>query len=150
VRSCVVYDSVQGNTETIARAVGEALPGEVQVVHVGQADPEDLAGVDLLILGSPTHGAMPTEAVQGLMARIGSPVREAARAATFDTRYTWTFLRRWGFAADKMVDPLRKKGWPVAAPPEGFIVKGLRTVTLKRGEAERAAVWARGLVGGAT
>jgi hypothetical protein len=70
--------------------------------------------------------------------------------ATFDTRFSWKFLRRWGFAADKMVDPLRGKGWALAAAPEGFIVKGLRTVSLKRGETDRAATWARGLVGDTT
>lgn len=147
MKTLVVYDSVYGNTEIIARAIGDAIPGEVQVLRVGQVNLGDLETVDLLIIGSPTHGAMPTEAVQGLVERIGSPTREDAQAATFDTRLTWKFLERWGgFAAPKMADSLKEKGWTIVAEPEGFFVKGLKKGPLKRGEADRAGLWATGLV----
>jgi flavodoxin I len=151
MKTLVVYDSVYGNTkaiaQAIARAIGDAIPGEVPVVRVGQVNPGDLETVDLLIIGSPTHGALPTEAAQGLIERIGSPAREGAKAATFDTRLTWGFLERWGgFAAPKMADALVEKGWALAGEPEGFFVKGLRKGPLKQGEAERATAWAKGLV----
>jgi flavodoxin len=147
MKTLVVYDSVYGNTEIIARAIGDAIPGEVQVLRVGQVNAGDLPNVDLLIIGSPTHGALPTEAVQGLIEKIGSPAREGAKVATFDTRLTWKFLERWGgFAAPKMADTLKEKGWTLAGAPEGFFVKGLRKGPLKRGEADRAAAWAKGLV----
>ncbi len=143
MKTMVVYDSVYGNTEIIARAIGDAIPGEVQVLRVGQVSAGDLESVELLIIGSPTHGAMPTEAVQGLIEKIGSPLHEGARVATFDTRLTWGFLERWGgFAAAKMADTLREKGWTIAGAAEGFFVKGLKKGPLKRGEAERAAAWA--------
>ena len=149
MKTLVVYDSVYGNTEIIARAVGDAIPGEVRVARVGQVNAGDLGAADLLIIGSPTHGALPTEAVQGLIEKIGSPAREGARAATFDTRLTWGFLERWGgFAAPKMADMLEEKGWTLAGEPGGFFVKGLKKGPLKRGEAERAAAWAKGLVEG--
>ena len=151
MKTLVVYDSVYGNTEIIARAIGAAIPGEVQVLRVGRVNAGDWETVDLLIIGSPTHGAMPTEAVQGLIERIGSPAREGARAATFDTRLTWGFLERWGgFAAPKMADTLREKRWTLAAAPGGFFVKGLKKGPLKRGEADRAVAWAKGLVAGQT
>ena len=147
MKTLVVYDSVYGNTEIIARAIGDAIPGEVQVLRVGQADVGDLENVDLLILGAPTHGAMPSEAMQGLVEKIGPPAREGARAATFDTRLTWKFLERWeGFAAPKMADTLVEKGWRLAGEPGGFFVRGLKKGPLKHGEAERAAAWAKGLV----
>ena len=148
MKTLVVYDSVYGNTEIVARAIGNAIPGEVQVLRVGQVNAADLGTVDLLIVGSPTHGALPTEAIQGLMERLGPPAREGAKAATFDTRLTWWFLERWGgFAAPKMADTLKEKGWTPVAEPGGFFVKGLKKGPLKRGEADRAAAWARGLVG---
>jgi flavodoxin I len=147
MKTLVVYDSVYGNTEIVARAIGDAIPGEVQVLRVGQVNAGDWETVDLLIIGSPTHGAMPTEAVQGLIERIGSPAREGAKAATFDTRLTWGFLERWGgFAAPKMADALKEKGWTLAGEPGGFFVRGLRKGPLKRGEADRAAAWAKRLV----
>lgn len=151
MKTLVVYDSLYGNTETIARAIGDAIPGEVQVQRVGQASAADWDVVDLLIIGSPTHGAMPTEAVQGLIERIGPPAREGAKAATFDTRLTWPFLERWGgFAATKMAAALEEKGWTVIGEPGGFFVRGLKKGPLKRGEAERAAAWAKGLVANQT
>jgi flavodoxin I len=149
MKTLVVYDSVYGNTEIIARAIGDAIPGEVEVLRVGQVKAGDWETADLLIIGSPTHGSLPTEAAQGLVAKIGSPARESAKAATFDTRLTWKFLERWGgFAAPKMADTLKEKGWTLAGAPGGFFVKGLKKGPLKRGEADRAAAWARGLVEG--
>jgi flavodoxin I len=146
VKTLVIYDSVYGNTEIIARAIGNSIPGEVQVLRVGQVKAGDLETVDLLILGSPTHGSLPTEAAQGLVEKIASPARDGAKAAAFDTRLTWGFLRRWGFAAPKLADTLKDKGWALAAAPEGFFVRGLKKGPLKRGESDRAAAWARGLV----
>ena len=147
MKTLVVYDSVYGNTEIVARAIGDAIPGEVQVQRVGQVKAGDWETVDLLIIGSPTHGALPTEAVQGLLAKIGPPAREGARVATFDTRLSWGFLERWGgFAAPKMADTLKEKGWTLAGEPEGFFVKGLKKGPLKRGEAKRATAWAKEIV----
>ncbi|MBN1659361.1 MAG: flavodoxin family protein [Anaerolineae bacterium] len=147
MKTLVVYDSVYGNTEIIAQAIGSALPGEVQVVRVGQVSAADCMAVDLLVVGSPTHGALPTEAAQALIEKIGPPAREGTCAATFDTRLTWGFLERWGgFAAEKMAAKLEEKGWTMAGTPGGFFVKGLKKGPLKRGEADRAAAWARTLL----
>jgi flavodoxin len=151
MRTLVVYDSLYGNTKTIAQTIGEAIPGEVEVLHVGQVNAGDLETVDLLIIGTPTHGALPTETVEGLLERLGPPVREGARADTFDTRLTWRFLERWGgFAAPKMADTLKGEGWTLVSAPGGFYVRGLRKGPLKRGEVDRAAAWAKGLVEGPT
>jgi len=106
----------------------------------------DIEAVDLLFLGCPTHGSMPSEAAQGLLEKVGPPARKDAKAATFDTRLTWGFLQRWGFAAPRMADTLKEKGWTLAGTPGGFFVKGLRKGPLKKGEADRAAAWAREIV----
>jgi flavodoxin len=150
MRTLVVYDSVYGNTQAIARAIAAAIPGEVQVWRVGEVILGDVQGVDLFIVGSPTHGALPTEAVQALLDKVGAPAQEGARAATFDTRLTWGFLERWGgFAAPKIAAALKDKGWTLVGEPGGFFVKGLKKGPLKRGEESRADAWARGLVGNA-
>lgn len=145
MKTLVVYDSLYGNTETIARTIAQALPGDVPVVRAGQADPAELETADLLIIGAPTHGSLPSETAQGLIQRIGSPARDGARLATFDTRLSWGFLKRYGFAASKMADPLVEKGWTLAVAPEGFFVRGLKKGPLKRGELERASAWAKRL-----
>lgn len=145
MQTLLVYDSVYGNTEIVARAIGDVLPGEVRLLRVEQVKADDLA-VDLLIIGSPTHGALPTEAAQALVEKIGSPSCQGAQAATFDTRLTWGFLRRYGFAADRLADTLKKRGWTLVGTPGGFYVRGLKKGPLKKGEVERAGAWARALV----
>ena len=148
MKTLVAYDSVYGNTETVAKTIAAALPGEVVVQRVGQVQAADLETIDLLVIGSPTHGAMPTEAAQALVDRIGPPPHEGIVVATFDTRLTWPFLERWGgFAAPKMADALKGKGWTVAGEPGGFFVRGLKKGPLKKGEGERASAWAKSLVG---
>lgn len=147
MKTVIAYDSVYGNTEIVARAIGraieQAVPGEVEVRRLGQVPIAELETADLLIVGSPTHGAMPTEAVQDLLKQLGAPARAGARAATFDTRLTWKFLERWGgFAAPKMAETLKEKGWVLVGTPGGFFVRGLKKGPLKKGEAERAAAWA--------
>jgi flavodoxin len=148
MKTLVVYDSVHGNTERVAHAIGDALPGEVRVMQVEQVDPADWEAADLLVIGSPTHGSLPTAAIQQLIERIGFPSHADARAATFDTRLTWFFLEPWGgFAAPKMAEALAAKGWTLVGDPGGFYVRGLTKGPLKRGQLERAAVWAAGLAG---
>jgi flavodoxin len=38
MKTLVVYDSLYGNNETIAQAIGETLSGEVEVLHVDDAN----------------------------------------------------------------------------------------------------------------
>ena len=146
MQTLVAHDSLYGNTKAVARAICDALPGETQLLHTGQVNAGDLETVDLLIVGSPTHGALPTEAIRSLLDRIGAPVREGAKAATFDTRLSWGLLERWGgFAAPKMAHTLKGKSWTLAGAPGGFMVRGLTKGPLKRDELERAAAWAKEL-----
>ena len=60
MKTLVVYDSLYGNTKTIAQTIGDAIPGEVEVVHVGEAEASGLEAYDLLVVGAPTHGARPS------------------------------------------------------------------------------------------
>jgi flavodoxin len=156
MKMVVVYDSVYGNTRRIAEVVGDALTGDVAVLPVGQTNAAEfssaelnstqLKSVDLLVIGSPTHGALPTEAMQAFVKTLGAPADDSARVATFDTRLSWGFLRKYGFAATKMADQMGEKGWRLQGSPGGFYVKGLKKGPLKKGEVERAASWAKGLV----
>jgi flavodoxin I len=72
MKALVVYDSVYGNTEKIAKAIGEAIApsGEVKLVRVGEANPSQLTPVDLLIVGSPTHAGRPVQAVQEFLKKV--------------------------------------------------------------------------------
>ncbi|HVO40799.1 MAG TPA: flavodoxin domain-containing protein [Spirochaetia bacterium] len=146
MKTMIVYDSAFGNTEKIATTVRGALRGDVTMVRPAQARPADIAGIDLLILASPTLGGRPTEAIQAFLNKVPAASLRGLRVAALDTRLSMKFARLFGYAADKMASSLVKSGGVQAAAPEGFIVKGRRG-PLAAGEIERAAAWAQGLAG---
>jgi len=146
MKALIVYDSVYGNTEKIARAIAEAItqPDEVKVLRAGEADPSELASIDLLIVGSPTHGGRPMPAVQEFLNKVTQPSLEGINVAAFDTRIQTKLVGVFGYAAGRIANNLKKKGGTLIASPEGFFVKG-REGPLKEGELERAAGWAKGI-----
>jgi len=138
----IVYDSVYGNTEKIAKAVGDAITGEVKVLRVGEVHSSELKTFDLLIVGSPTQGGRPTLAIQDFLNKIPEPVIRGINVAAFDTRLSTRLVRIFGYAAVRIADSLKRNGGTLIAPPEGFFVKG-KEGPLKEGELERAAEWAK-------
>ena len=145
MKALIVYDSVYGNTEKIARAIAEAITpsDEVKVVGAGEANPSELESIDLLIVGSPTHGGRPTPAVQNLLNKV--PKLQGIKVAAFDTRIPTKLVRVFGYAAGRIANNLKKKGSTLIASPEGFFVTGGQG-PLKEGELERAAAWAKGIL----
>jgi flavodoxin len=141
----VVYDSVYGNTQKVAEAIGAAIGGDTRVVRPGQADLAGLGRIDLLVVGSPTLGGRPSQPVQDWLASIQETAVKDVKVATFDTRYEGRFVKVFGFAAEKIADALKTKGALPSVPGEGFIVKGKKG-PLKDGELERASVWAKNLL----
>ena len=62
----IVYDSIFGNTAQIAEAIADELKASEAVTlrPVAEASADDLDGISLLVLGSPTRGFRPTPAIQ--------------------------------------------------------------------------------------
>lgn len=144
MRSLVVYDSVYDNTREVAEAVREGLGKDADVVQASAATPERVAGVGLLVVGSPTHGGRPTEPVQAFISSLLKAASGDIRAAAFDTRYSGRFVRVFGFAADRIAQSLEAKGVALLARPEAFFVSGKKG-PLKDGERERAVRWGKAL-----
>jgi flavodoxin I len=144
MKALVVYDSAYGNTAKIAQAMGEAIGG--QVLRVGDVNPADLSGFDLLVVGSPTNGGRPTEETQRLLE--APPALEGVNVAAFDTRTDsiWNRIFRFGYAAPRIAQSLERNGGHLVAPPEGFVVLGIQG-PLREGELERAAGWAKAMAG---
>ncbi len=143
MRTLVVYDSMHGNTEKIAQAVGDVIGGDTTVVHVSKVTSEQVKAVNLLVVGSPTHGGRATPPMQGFVKSLSAPA-SGTRAAAFDTRMASAWVKIFGFAANRMARELRSNGWDVIEPVEGFRVKKSEG-PLVDGELQRAASWARAL-----
>jgi flavodoxin len=157
MKAMVVYDSAFGNTEKVAEAIGQALgPVEdVQVVRVGEVKTEQLFGLTLLVVGSPTQKFSPLGTITEFLKSIPQNALQGVRVAAFDTRIPESkvaevrilafFVRLFGYAAKPIADRLQKKGGELAAPPEGFYVSDTEG-PLVEGELDRAADWARSMV----
>ena len=147
MRALIVYDSVYGNTEKVARAIADSITpsGEVKVLRAGEMDTSELASIDLLIVGSPVHGGRPTPAVQDFLNKMAQQSLRNIKVAAFDTRATSKFAKIFGNAAGRIAGQLTKKGGILIVPPEGFFVTGTKG-PLKEGELERAAAWAKGIL----
>ena len=162
LRAVVIHESMFGNTERVARAVaaGLRLGGlQVETVDIAHAHETDLAQVQLLVVGAPTHafalsrpstrrdavrkGARPDAEAIGVREWLESGPTLPAYAAAFDTRMTWgqhlpsTAARR----ASRM---LARRGCRLLTTPAGFHVEDT-SGPLSPGELERAVAWGREL-----
>lgn len=144
----VVYDSVRGNTETIAKAVAQALSpsGGARTLRPGAVSAADLDSLDLLVVGSPTLGGRATPATQQFLDRIPPGSLTGIRVAAFDTRLRTRLVRIFGYAAEQIGASLVERGGEAVAAPEGFTVRG-RSGPLTEGEVERASAWAKAMAG---
>ena len=154
MKALVVYDSAFGNTEKIAQAIGSALgsPEAVETVRVGDVKPEQLVGVTLLVVGSPTQKFSPLASINSFLRNIPRDGLRGVKVAAFDTRIPESqieevrilafFVRIFGYAAEPIANKLENKGGELTVPPEGFFVGGTEGPLLDD-ELERAADWAK-------
>jgi hypothetical protein len=123
------------------------------MLRVGDVKLEQLTGLELLVVGSPTRAFRPTPAVAAFLKTIPANGLKGVRVAAFDTRIAVkdvnnvllnVMARIFGYAAAPIAAGLTKSGGALALPPEGFFVKASEG-PLKDGELERAAAWGKQL-----
>jgi len=151
VKRLVIFDSLYGNTQKVAEAIGETVGAKV--VSVKETNPDTLKDFELLVFGSPTHGGQAKPEAGSFLKRIPADGLKGLRVAAFDTRadvsdqgfFLKTLMRTIGFAAPKIAKTLAGKGGELVGEPTGFIVEG-KEGPLRKGEINRAEEWANGLV----
>lgn len=70
-KAIVVYDSWSGNTKFIADAIAEKL--NCTSVHVDQIPGYNMNDYDLIVIGSPVHGGMPTGKIEMFLDEMPKP-----------------------------------------------------------------------------
>jgi flavodoxin I len=159
MRTLLVYDSVFGNTEKVAGAIANALGSgrDVAMVRVADVRKEQLEGIDLLVVGSPTRAFRPTPAVAKFLKELTEEGLRGVKATSFDTRIAPSAVKSGllrfiislaGYAAKPIAKRLARSGAELVAAPEGFFVEDSEG-PLKAGELERAGGWARAIAGAA-
>jgi hypothetical protein len=168
VHALVVYESMFGNTHTVATHIGDGIGTffEATVVPVHDATPEQIADADLVVVGGPTHihgmssersraGAADIAAKEDDLQLEPDALGEGLRdwfhdladdagqgrlAAAFDTRVHASALLT-GQASNGIAKRLRSHGFDLAVDRESFFVD--KSNHLEPGEAERATEWGR-------
>ncbi len=169
VKSLVIYESMYGNTHVIANAIASALAevGEVVVMPLYQVVDGSVRGVDLLVVGGPTHAhglsrsstrKAAAEATHDADKHLtleaqgaGRGLRDwfddvrdlPAKGAAFDTRVDMATLLT-GSAARGIAKRLRHHGCHLLTAPESFLVD--KSNHLLEGQEDRARLWGAGLV----
>lgn len=121
----MVFDSVYGNTERVARALAKGLEdGEVEVecVRVGAVEFERVGEFDLLCVGAPTQAFGVYKPVKEFLERLKSVKGLMGKKGfAFDTKIKgwWT-----GSAAKGIEKRLRSLGLSTVKPYVSAIVKG--------------------------
>lgn len=165
-RALVIYESMYGNTEQIARAIGDGLAERttVEVIEVGIAPTALAPDVGMIVVGGPTHAfgmsrpgtrEAAAKEVESRLVSSGIGVREWLEelelpaqlpvAAAYDTHVDHPrVLRHVGSAAAAITKRLERLGLETVTEPEHFWVAGTQG-PLRDGELERARDFGRAI-----
>ncbi|MEU8233218.1 flavodoxin domain-containing protein [Actinoplanes sp. NPDC048967] len=160
MKALVVYESMFGNTEKVARAVADGLGERLEVTLADVGTMPRAFGTDLLVVGGPTHAfGMSRPSTREQSAQQGevrsgavdvgvreyldcSPSLTGMSAAAFDTRIDKPFLP--GSAARRIQRHLRRLGCHIVLPAQSFLVRGT-TGPLEVLEEKNARQWGASL-----
>jgi hypothetical protein len=172
MRAAVVYESMYSNTHRIAQQIANGLGGSVDAVVLPAPEGDEvLNGVELLVVGGPTHvhglsrastrraaaeaAEKPDSGLEMDLSANGPGVRDwlssldtvELYAAAFDTRMTGP---EWvtGRASKKIAKRMHFTGCTLVAEPESFLVT--KQNELEPGELERARRWGEQLAAAVT
>jgi len=125
VKALVVYDSVYGNTEKVAKALASGLEmggAEVNCVKVDKVELDKLGAIDLLAVGGPVHAFGVSKPIKEFLERLKSiEGLSGKKGFAFDTKFKgwWT-----GSAGRKIERKLKDSGLTIVKSSVSAIVKG--------------------------
>jgi flavodoxin len=150
MKTIVIYYSLFGNTRQVADAMAEALSANssVKAVSIQEISADDLDGLDLVIMGCPTHVATIPKEMRPLLEALPRRCFKGTYAAVFDTSNKMSPLLKPFTAAKRLRGKMRSLGGRLLAKPETFHVIG-REGPMYDGEIVRADEWAAGILAAA-
>lgn len=149
MRTLIAYFSKSGNTRRIAEVIADTMKqaAETRVVGIDQLTPSDFEGVDLVVMGTPTHAFSVPKAVRSVLDALPHGILAGKSVAVFDTTVKPWPLRHLR-ASPKLLARLSRLGGTPIAPPQTFFVKTTspqqpaETDLLLQGQLDQARYWA--------
>jgi flavorubredoxin len=124
-KAIVVYDSIYGNTEKVARALAQGLENsgtvKAEVIRADIADATRISDYDMIIIGAPTHAWKPSQKAREFLGRLDASSLRGKKGFAFDTKYR---SRLAGSAAKKIQSTLSKLGAEIVTDSVSAIVTG--------------------------
>ena len=146
MNAMVIYDTKFGNTERLAKAIGRALEEAFTVgVQSVAGRPELSPGLELLVIGGPTHAHGMSMAMRTFLWELPEDILRDVPALAFDTRFRLPAIFS-GTAASRIAKALKRKGAKLLLRPESFFVSTSEGNPLEPGEEERATAWTTGVL----
>jgi len=108
---------------------------------MGMCDQNELKGIELLVVGSPTHNMNLPQALKPVFEQLPKRFLPGTPVAAFDTSYKMSWMLNQFTASKRLAKKLRKLGGKLILPPEIFHVTD-REGPLYEGELQRAQAWA--------
>jgi len=128
VKAVVVYDSVYGNTESVAKSIARHIEASGHTAEVLRAKDAIRANVDgeLLVVGSPTRMGTMTGKMKRFLKQMDAAPLKGSTVAAFDTEVQDVIEKNGASAAAKMHDIARSRGLKVHTPVLKVGVTGIR------------------------
>jgi flavodoxin len=67
MKSIIIYDSVTGNTKKVAEVIAKTL--KCKLINIDKINEYPIEKYDLVLLGSPVHGGMPTRKIKKFLSK---------------------------------------------------------------------------------
>lgn len=149
MKTLIAYFSKFGNTRKVAEAIVETMrqAGEVRTVGIDRLAPSDFDGIDLVIVGSPTHAFSVPQEVRAVLDELPLAILGGKSVAAFDTTVKLWPLRHLRASPKLLGHLIRLGGTPIARPQTFFVQtknpqKSGEIDLLLDGELDRARQWA--------
>jgi len=128
LKSIIVYESKYGNTKLVAERIAEGMNrvtgGGAVLVEVKAVDLRQIAGYDVILVGSPNHMGQATSSIRKFINELGKLNLQGKQVAVFDTYQGGDFEK----AVKKMEKQVGDKapGMKLVAPGLSIMVKGMK------------------------
>jgi flavorubredoxin len=141
-RAVVIFDTLFGNTEKIAKALAKGIGQngvQVDCLNIKDVDVDNLGQYSLIVIGAPTQMFTASRTMKAFLSRLKGRSFADRFGFAFDTKLD---SRLSGSAAKFIEHELDDIGLRIVAPRESAIVfqvkgGGKTTARLKEGEEER-------------
>jgi flavodoxin len=124
-KALVVYYSMYGNTEKVAKALAAGLQSggcEADSTSVEAVNVDALNDIDLLCVGAPVHAWNAAKPARDFLSRLkGVQGLTGKKAFAFDTKFSSRFA---GSGGGKIEKKLKSLGFEAAMPARSAIVLG--------------------------